>query len=523
METDATPANTSIYVVPNLTAGSNTVTVTFSGDNGSGINVVEYSNVPASPYDAGASAVGPPANPVTGNFTTTSANDMLYTICYQSHPITLSVGTTQTTPTWTALTTAGVAPSGTGVTVLAEDGAAGAAGSYYGQCVETGGTYAVIMSAVALKGLASTTVATPTFSPGTATYTSTQTVTISDTTAGATIYYTTDGSTPTTASALHGSAGLTVTVSATETLNAIGVLTGDSNSAVGDAEYIINLPQAATPGFSPLAGSFTTVQTVTISDSTASSTIYYTTNGTVPTTASTSHGAAPLSVSVSATQTLEAIAIATNYSSSAVQSGVYTINLPAATPGFSPGAGSYSTVQTVTITDTTAGATIYYTTNGVAPSTSSPVYSGPVTVPAPETLEAVAIASGYSLSTVGSAAYTFPLPSSGPSEVQQCSQYTGGSGYDTVASCTLPGAVTAGDTLVIGVWTGDPLFTDLTVTSSTTAQPVSVTALQDYEGASGNGNGYMSAYYLPNAPAGSITITAKEIGYYDSDFVSVIE
>lgn len=56
------------------------------------------------------------------------------------------------------------------------------------------------------------TVATPTFSPGGGTYSSAQTVTISDTTSGATIYYTTDGSTPTTSSSHYTTA---ITVSST--------------------------------------------------------------------------------------------------------------------------------------------------------------------------------------------------------------------------------------------------------------------------------------------------------------------
>ena len=74
-----------------------------------------------------------------------------------------------------------------------------------------------ISIAVALMGASTPTVATPTFSPGTETYTSVQTVTISDTTAGATIYYTTDGTAPTTASSVYSTP---ITVSSSETLEA---------------------------------------------------------------------------------------------------------------------------------------------------------------------------------------------------------------------------------------------------------------------------------------------------------------
>jgi hypothetical protein len=77
-----------------------------------------------------------------------------------------------------------------------------------------------------------------------------------------------------------------------------------------------------------------------------------------------------------------------------------------ATPTFSPAAGTYTSAQTVTISDSTPNATIYYTTNGTAPTTSSTVYSGPITVSSSETIEAIATATGYSQSAVGSAAYT---------------------------------------------------------------------------------------------------------------------
>ena len=153
-------------------------------------------------------------------------------------------------------------------------------------------------------------------------------------------------------------------------------------------------PAAATPTFSPAAGTYSSAQTVTISDATSGATIYYTTNGTTPTTSSAVYSGP---ITVSASETLEAIATASGYSTSAVGTAAYTISVPtAATPTFSPAAGTYSSAQTVTISDATSGAKIYYTTNGTTPTTSSTLYSGPITVSASETIEAIAAATGYS-------------------------------------------------------------------------------------------------------------------------------
>ena len=246
------------------------------------------------------------------------------------------------------------------------------------------------------------TVATPTFSPAAGSYGPAQTVTISDATSGVTIYYTTNGSTPTTASSAYSSP---ITVSATETLKALATHSGDNNSAVASAVYTIN-GAVATPGFSPAAGAYGPAQSVTISDATSGATIYYTTNGTTPTTASSVYSSA---ITVSVTEILEALATKASYSNSAVGSAVYTINGAVATPGFSPAAGTYSSAQTVTITDSTSGATIYYTTNGTTPTTASTAYSSAITVSATETLEALATKAGYSNSAVGSAAYTISV------------------------------------------------------------------------------------------------------------------
>jgi predicted membrane protein len=76
------------------------------------------------------------------------------------------------------------------------------------------------------------------------------------------------------------------------------------------------------------------------------------------------------------------------------------------TPTFSPAPGSYTNSQTVTISDTTQGASIYYTTDGTTPTTSSNLYTGAITVGGTETLEAIAVASDYSQSAVATATYT---------------------------------------------------------------------------------------------------------------------
>src|SRR6266566_3096794 len=77
-----------------------------------------------------------------------------------------------------------------------------------------------------------------------------------------------------------------------------------------------------------------------------------------------------------------------------------------ATPTFSPGGGTYTGSVTVSISDATSGATIYYTTDGSTPTTSSAVYSGALTFTQTTTLKAIAAASGMTNSGVASATYT---------------------------------------------------------------------------------------------------------------------
>ena len=168
-----------------------------------------------------------------------------------------------------------------------------------------------------------TAVSAPGFSPAAGTYTSAQTVTISSATSGASIRYTTDGSTPT---ATTGTVYSTpITLSSTTTLKAIAYKSGMTDSSVTTGAYTINTTVAA-PGFSPAAGTYTSAQTVTISSATSGASIRYTTDGSTPTATTGTVYSAP--ITISSTTTLKAIAYKSGMTNSSVTSGTYTITPP---------------------------------------------------------------------------------------------------------------------------------------------------------------------------------------------------
>jgi len=304
--------------------------------------------------------------------------------------------------------------------------------------------------------------ATPTFSPAAGTFTAAQSVTLSDTTSGAVIYYTLDGSTPTTSSSQYSTP---LAISQNTTINAIAAAPGQNPSPVATATYTIT-PPAATPTFSPSAGTYTSSQTVTISDTTSEATIYYTTDGSTPTTSSTQF-TSPISVSTN--ETIQAIATATGYSSSAVASAVYSITPPAATPVFNVTTGTYLTAQTVTISDSTPGAKIYYTIDGSTPTTGSTVYNGSITVSASETIEAAAIATGYSLSAVASATYTITPSAAIPAFSVAAGTYT--SAQTVSISDSTAGAIIYFTTDGSTPTTGSPVYSaPITVSASETIE-----------------------------------------------------
>ena len=187
-------------------------------------------------------------------------------------------------------------------------------------------------------------------------------------------------------------------------------------TATFDWFHNLATPVAATPTFAPASGtSFSSTLSVSIADATPSATIYYTTDGSTPTTGSQLYSAPFI---ISSTTTVNAIAVATGYTQSAQGSASYTYSptVPpvAATPTFTPTSGtSFSSTLSVSIADTTPSASIYYTADGSTPTTSSQLYSAPFTISATTTLNAIAIATGYTQSAQGSASYTYSPVTSG--------------------------------------------------------------------------------------------------------------
>lgn len=247
--------------------------------------------------------------------------------------------------------------------------------------------------------------AAPVFNLAGGTYHSPQMLTITDTTPGAAIHYTTNGTTPTAGSTLYTGP---ITIASTETVEAVAIATGYSPSPIGSKAYsYLPYPPATAPSFSLAGGTYNTPQTLTLTDSTPGATIFYTTNGTTPTSNSTPYIG---KITVASTELVKAVAIAPGYLTSPVSAKAYTYSPSplAAAPYFSLAGGHYTTPQMLTLTDSTPGAAIYYTTNGTTPTTASTRYMGPLTISTTETVIAIAAASGYNNSNPSAKAYTIP-------------------------------------------------------------------------------------------------------------------
>ena len=159
----------------------------------------------------------------------------------------------------------------------------------------------------------------------------------------------------------------------------------------------------ATPAFSVASGVVNSGTSVTITCATDGAKIYYTTDGSNPTASSTEYTVA---ISVTPPMTLKAIAVKDGMNDSAVASASYTIKGTVASPEFSVASGAVNSGTSVTITCSTEGAKIYYTTDGTEPTASSTEYTAAISVTPPMTLKAIAVKDGMNDSAVASASYT---------------------------------------------------------------------------------------------------------------------
>lgn len=178
----------------------------------------------------------------------------------------------------------------------------------------------------------------------------------------------------------------------------------DDNCDLNDA----NASNAVSnPTFSPVDGTYTGAQTVTISTQTTGATIRYTTNGTTPTSTTGTVYTTPITITT--TTIIKAIAYKSGMTDSGVVSKTYTQSSTSvvATPTISPTATTFTSSVSVSISTPTTGATIKYTTNGSTPtSTNGTTYTAPFVLSATTTVKAMAYKTGMTDSGVASRSYT---------------------------------------------------------------------------------------------------------------------
>ena len=223
------------------------------------------------------------------------------------------------------------------------------------------------------------TVSTPAFSieSGTAVRKGLRSVEITTTTPGGAIYYTTDGSTPTTASSLYTTP---IVINEAVTIKAIAYIAGNcwETSAVATTSYVI---KPETPTFEPQTGGITCGETVVLSTKTENATIYYTTNGSTPDPVGNADNTKTYSapIVIKENVTLKAVAVKDEVHSDVVAQTYTAQYFTTLGPTFTPPSGTkVKRNAKITLSGGTPGADFHYTTSTATPNLSSPVYSTPL-------------------------------------------------------------------------------------------------------------------------------------------------
>jgi hypothetical protein len=167
-----------------------------------------------------------------------------------------------------------------------------------------------------------------------------------------------------------------------------------------------DLPAAVeAPVITPASGEFTDLVNASITTKTEGATIYYTIDGTTPTTKSIAYTG---SFTLKENAKIKAIAVKNN-DVSLISEATYTIKVTPITvdaPLFSAPDGEYTNTLKVSISSATTGAQIYYTKDGSIPTASSLLYSAEIALTSNTVIKAIAIKDG-TLSAVSTATYTF--------------------------------------------------------------------------------------------------------------------
>ncbi len=246
-------------------------------------------------------------------------------------------------------------------------------------------------------------------------------VTLATETQDAEIYYTTDGSIPTAESAKYTEP---FNLTSTRTVKAIAIHPGLANSTV--LSQSVTVEDAATPVIT--SKGYKGGKTVTIACSTEGAAIYYTTDGTAPTTDSTKYEG---TFNVSSSQTVKSIAVCSGYTTSAIATENVSV-LTAAAPTITT--AGYFGGKTVTLSSTTTGAEIYYTTDGSDPTEESTKYTEPFNLTADSTtVKAIAVCDGFVTSTVSEETITISITAEPVIEVNN---FVGGKSVSLSSSTT---------------------------------------------------------------------------------------
>ena len=234
------------------------------------------------------------------------------------------------------------------------------------------------------------------------TYGSVQTVRFSSTTAGASIYYTTDGALPSQTSGTQTASGSAVPIDRSMTIRAIATKDGWTDSSLISQTYTMKVNLSIDKS----GGEFTSVQTVILSSTTVGASIYYTTNGALPSETSGTLIASGLAITIDKNMTLRAIAIKDGWTDSNPISQSYTFRTAVTAD---KDGGQFTSAQTVSLSSPTAGAVIYYTEDGTTPSRTNGTEiasGGTVTINKSKTLKAIAYREGWQDSPVLERVYT---------------------------------------------------------------------------------------------------------------------